>query len=396
MRGTAGVWAVVALCLVACGSDEKPDSPHEHADAGAPDAGPPEPCNGATALTKAELLAAGPYEVGLVDLPLVDESRTTAANGSEPEKPSRDLPTKVWYPTDGGKLAAGGPFPLIVWGHGLSSTNGEVQWLAEHLATKGYVFAAPQHPLSTQYTTDPQRDLANTPGDFSFVIDTLLEKSAATGDKLHGAIDAARIVAGGFSNGAATAAITTFHPDLRDARVTALVALALAGGFYGPELLASRDVPWLEVHGDYDAFSPYDPHATTLRTNPHAPFWQATILKGSHTGFSQVGQTLDQPDELGCTFDSRRGDPVVDYEAIGGAEAGFVIPPPATPDDAITCAHKNLPDTLTGKEQTDIARQVVTAFLGMHVGPEAERDGSCAFLLEKVETPDSAFTLFAR
>jgi dienelactone hydrolase len=384
----------VALCLIACGSDAKKAAD----DTGEPDASSTAPCHGATALTKEELLADGPHEVALVDLPLVDESRTTEANGGHPEQPTRSLPTKVWFPADGsGKLAAGGPFPLIVWGHGLSSSNDENRWLAEHLATHGYVFAAPQHPLSNQSTTEPKRDLGNTPRDFSFVIDSLLAKNMAADDALYGAIDPDRVVAGGFSNGAATATITTFHPELRDARIKALVALVLAGGFYGPELLGSRDVPWLEVHGKLDAFQPYDPQATTLQENARAPFWQATILKGSHTGFSQVAQDLDQPDELGCAFDEHRGDPIPDYEEIGGTEVGFVLPPPPLPDGAITCANTDpLPDTLTGREQTDIARQVVTAFLAMHVGPEAGRDAACAFLAEKVATPDSSFTLFAR
>jgi dienelactone hydrolase len=398
MRGTAA-WAVLALGLAACGGDDKgSDAPDEQMDAGLPDAGGGESCETATALTEAELLARGPHEAALIDLPLVDESRTTAANGSEPEMPTRSLPTKVWFPAAaGGGLAAGGPFPLIVWGHGLASSNAEATWLAEHLASHGYVFAAPQHPLGNLSTPEPARDLTNTPGDFSFVIDTLLAKSAAAGDTLEGAIDAERIVAGGYSNGAATATIATFHAELRDARVKALVAVALAGGFYGPELLASREVPWLEVHGELDAFSPVDPHATTLRTNASAPFWQALIPKGTHTGFSQVGQTLAQPDRLGCSFDEQRGDPVIDYEALGGTEAGFVLPPPPLPEGAITCADTDpLPESLTGKQQTDIARQVITAFLAMHVGPPGERASACAYLAAKVSAPDDSFTLFER
>jgi dienelactone hydrolase len=394
MKVRARSGAALALGLWACGSDRVAEQEATEQF----DAAVSESCGGATPLTPDELLRTGPHGVRTLELRLVDESRPTSANGAQPALDSRSLPTRVWFPGEGDALAAGGPFPLVVWSHSLASSNQDVVWLAEHLASRGYVVAAPLFPLSSVNAEAPTNaDLPNQPGDISFVIDSLLARSTSRGESLHAAIDAERIAVAGFSLGAATTILVTFLESLRDPRIKAAVSLASASGFYGKKLLGSRKVPLLALHGEFDAFAPYNPHATSLRENASAPFWLGTIVRGTHTGFSQAGIHLDQPDELACSFDSLRTDMTPLYQALGGREAGFVIPLPALPPGAITCATADpLPSSISGERQLQLSRLLVTAFLTMHLGPEEERDAACAFLHQAVREADDSFTLIAR
>src|SRR2546428_3435852 len=97
----------------------------------------------------------GPYGVGETSLVLVDASRPTMPNGSFPGAPDRTLPTAVWYPTapdtsgpDATLASNGRPFPLVVFGHALGSYNRQSTFLTTHLASHGYIVAAPAFPLS--------------------------------------------------------------------------------------------------------------------------------------------------------------------------------------------------------------------------------------------------------
>src|SRR5262249_56793088 len=73
-----------------------------------------------------------------------------------PGAPERSLPTAVWYPTapdaggpDAALASEGRPFPLIVFGHALGSYDSQSTFLTTHLATHGYIVAAPTFPLSS-------------------------------------------------------------------------------------------------------------------------------------------------------------------------------------------------------------------------------------------------------
>jgi predicted dienelactone hydrolase len=103
-------------------------------------------CRDVPPRTSSELLAPGPYAVGQTTLTFVDTSRRTAASGPCAELPARTLVTEVWFPatSPGGALldASGAPYPLIVHSHGLSDLRTGEEYLAEHLASWGYVVAS--------------------------------------------------------------------------------------------------------------------------------------------------------------------------------------------------------------------------------------------------------------
>ncbi len=111
-------------------------------------------------------------------LDLVDRSRETPPSGVFPGAPERRLPTLVTYP----KRAAG-PLPLLVASHNLGGAPESLGYLAAHLASHGFVVAAPTFPLtslssSTGVGFDPS-DIPQQPGDVSFVIDRLLAGGGA-------------------------------------------------------------------------------------------------------------------------------------------------------------------------------------------------------------------------
>src|SRR5262245_34754190 len=135
-----------------------------------------EHCAGVVVPTSAQLAAPGPRAVGVRTFAFVDGGRPTPPNGSFPGAPTRTLTTEVWYPAtapgrDTALDMAGAPYPLVVHSHGfLDGRTGEA-YLAQHLASRGYVVAAPDYPLSNGGAPGGPTfaDVANQPGDWSFV-----------------------------------------------------------------------------------------------------------------------------------------------------------------------------------------------------------------------------------
>ena len=121
----------------------------------------------------------------------------------------RRIPVDVYW-----SKAATADKPTILFSHGLGSVRTDLRYLAEHLASHGYVVAALEHPGSNETNTNaamagkspllaPQEFL-DRPKDISFVLDELT-KLNETDDNLQGkmAIDPSVII--GYSFGGVTA-----------------------------------------------------------------------------------------------------------------------------------------------------------------------------------------------
>jgi len=141
----------------------------------------------------------GPYGVGMQVMTFVDESRG-----------DWEVDTYIWYPVDKtkgtplryGSLVlkdappdrSGAPYPLIVYSHGWLGVPGEWPKAIEHLASHGYVVAAPQH-----HDTQPFRyELVDRPLDILVVLDGL---AAITEGDLTGMIDTDNVGLMGFAQG---------------------------------------------------------------------------------------------------------------------------------------------------------------------------------------------------
>lgn len=233
--------------------------------------------------------------VGVKTLTLLDDSRSTAANGSCAELPSRTLMTSVYYPAAAGTPAgeaqpdatpdtADGPYPLIVFAHGFSATADTYKDLLEHWAAAGYVVAAPTFPLSSG--TSPcgavAGDVVNQPQDMSFVITSVLDDARAEGAPLSGLVDAKHIGAAGHSNGGITTYGLVGNTKLRDKRIDAAAILAGTAQKYpeGTYDLAHMP-PVLFVHGTDDSLVPYSAAQSGFNA-ARGPKGLLSITNGDH------------------------------------------------------------------------------------------------------------------
>jgi dienelactone hydrolase len=207
--------------------------------------------------------AAGSTSVATTTMTFVDTSRSTPPWDGMPSKPSRTLVTTIWYPARAsGSVAAGGngPYPLIVFAHGLGGSPQDYRQLLTAWAAAGYVVAAPLFPLSSSQTPGGPDggDIGNQPGDMSFVIGRVLNASDAANGPLSGLVDPNEIGAAGHSNGAITTLGLVANSCCFDPRVKAAVVMAgttegLGRGSY--EL--AKAPPLLVVSDVHDGLVPY-------------------------------------------------------------------------------------------------------------------------------------------
>ena len=96
-----------------------------------------------------------------------------------------------------------GPFPLIMFSHGLSGHPDKFTKLFSVWADAGFAIAAPAFPLTNDHVANSNSnvaDVAQQPGDVSFVLDKVLALDRQPGSRLFHAIDEHRIGAGGLSH----------------------------------------------------------------------------------------------------------------------------------------------------------------------------------------------------
>ncbi len=239
----------------------------------------------------------GTYAVGSVEDTVVDDTRTTPAQGAQEELPERTLPVLVLYPAEGdpgdGEATADapaepGPWPLVVFSHGLGGTGPAYAATLRVWASAGYVVVAPTYPLSAAGSpAGPQApDLANQPDDVSVLIDWALDRP--DGDPLAGTVDPERVGISGHSLGGFTSLGAGYNPCCRDERIDAVAEWA---GSYVPGLGGPDDPeggpavedgpPLLIVHGDADGTVPYD-RAAAVAEEVGPPWWLVTLVGGEH------------------------------------------------------------------------------------------------------------------
>ncbi|MBT4521438.1 MAG: hypothetical protein HOC23_15675 [Halieaceae bacterium] len=324
-------------------------------------------------------LQPGPLTVLQYDQTFIDPSRPTAANGDYAGEAARSMEGTVWHPGSADK----GPYPLIVYSHGFTSNRMGGAYLAEQLASLGYVVVAVNYPLTNfEAPGGPNvKDVVNQPADISFLIDTLIEASKTSGEVLEGMVDETRIGVTGISLGGMTTTLVSFHPDMRDPRIGAALSIAGPTATFTEVFFTHAKLPFLMLAGDIDALVPYASNAAPVPAKV-AGGELITVSGASHTGFAGPAAPLrwmNNPDALGCWMVMNRIGEAPDqswHNLLGAPELGIDYDAKAG-----LCEVEPLPEAMNVLRQQMITSVVVSSFFQSHFAPTGKvREAAQEFL----------------
>ncbi|QLE50710.1 alpha/beta hydrolase [Nostoc sp. C057] len=265
----------------------------------------------------------GTAQVKILNLSLNDQKR------------QRKIPVDIYWSND-----ATANKPLIVFSHGLGSVRTDLRYLAEHLASHGYVVAALEHPGSNedninsalQGKTRPVKpqEFLNRPQDVSFVLDELEKLNQTANHPLQGKLATMNAMVVGYSFGGGTAlalaggelqlerlkqrckknlailslgeamqCIAQELPEntyqLRDTRIKQAIALnPTTSLIYGETGLTKVQIPTLVLAGSADKTTPALTEQIVGFDKIPSPKWLVGIVGGTHLSVKDPSKTMDQ------------------------------------------------------------------------------------------------------
>lgn len=325
-------------------------------------------------------LQAGDYDVSYFDVSLVDDTRPTQANADFAGAAFRELKTRIWHPEP-----IHGRSPLVIYSHGFMSTRTGGSYLAEHLASHGYIVAAMDYPLTNFDAPGGPlvKDVVNQPDDIRFLLDQFLSWNQQSGHQFYAAIDPHSIAVMGLSLGGMTSTMAAFHPQLRDPRIAAAISIAGPSYVFAPRFYAQSRVPYMMIASPIDALVNYEDNAASLPEQvPGSTL--VSIDDASHTGFAAMAEWLrwfDNPDRIGC-YQVKQGlqkSEGEDWSAeIGRIEDGVLYG-----KQPRLCEQDPLPVAMNPVRQHWLTTAAVFAFFEAQFAlSEQRRDEARHFLLE--------------
>ncbi|MBC1222260.1 alpha/beta hydrolase [Nostoc sp. UCD121] len=265
----------------------------------------------------------GTAQVKILNLSLNDQKR------------DRKIPVDIYWSND-----ATANKPLIVFSHGLGSVRTDLRYLAEHLASHGYVVAALEHPGSNedninsalQGKTRPVKpqEFLNRPQDVSFILDELEKLNQTANHSLQGKLATTNAMVVGYSFGGGTAltlaggelqlerlkqrckknlailslgeamqCIAQELPEntyqLRDTRIKQAIALnPTTSLIYGETGLTKVQIPTLVLAGSADKTTPALTEQIVGFDKIPSPKWLVGIVGGTHLSVKDPSKTMDQ------------------------------------------------------------------------------------------------------
>ncbi|MEH2376927.1 alpha/beta hydrolase [Nostoc sp.] len=251
------------------------------------------------------------------------------------QKRHRQIPVDIYWST-----AATANKPVIVLSHGFASVRTDLRYLAEHLASHGYVVAALEHPGSNQANINsalqgktrvmkPQEFL-DRPQDISFVLDELEKLNQTANHPLQGKLATRNAMVIGHSFGGGTALeiagaqlqlerlkqrckknLTSFSEgevmqciaqelpensyQLRDIRIKQAIALnPTTFLMFGETGLTKVQVPTLVLASSADKTTPALTEQIAGFDKIPSPKWLVGIVGGTHLSVKDPKTTLDQ------------------------------------------------------------------------------------------------------
>lgn len=249
------------------------------------------------------------------------------------EARNRDVPYLIRYPSEGA-----GPFPVVIFSHGLGGSARGAPYYGDHLASHGYVVVYVQHPGSdtavwkgvlkpgSPFAVESidvpalARSIANPRitldrlGDIPFALHEIEAINTAPGP-LHGRIDTTREGMSGHSFGAVTTQamagqVFANGVSLPRAPFKAFLAMSPSADAKGDDerAFAGFDRPFLFMTGTKDDFSlrPTDTDVAKKRLRPYeamkgAPASLVVMTGGDHMVFSgrqESGRSLPKDERF--------------------------------------------------------------------------------------------------
>ena len=356
------------------------------------------------------------HGVGVMVERFIDHTRSTPAHHGEPALPSRTLTTSIWYPaairasatpeSNAQSDTGGGPYPLIVFSHGLGTVPREYESLLSTWAAAGFVVAAPRFPLTSLGTPGgvDTADVYSQPGDVSFVISVMLLASAAHSGPLSGMISPNEVGVAGHSEGAITT-LGFFNTCCRDPHVKAAAVFSGDPEQYPfGHYVFDGQPPMLVVHGTKDGFLPYGQMVSVFNKQKGSKVLLSLIganhgnwMQSRSKWFTSVARTstdffrryLDGSEQAGerIFHDAQPGVTAVHY-APGPGQSLTVTPPPTprTRRHAYLTPSKKLADgqTVTVRWMGYLPGNVVNV-----VECSGNTETDCDFATARILVPDA-------
>lgn len=296
-------------------------------------------------LAIAPLFNQQPLQVSLpfdASQPGIAQVQVLQYNWNDQER-NRKIPVDIYWST-----SATAAKPVIVFSHGLGSVRTDLRYLAQHLASHGYVVAALEHPGSNQTNTyfgfqgknrllKPQEFLER-PQDISFVLDELAKINQTADSPLAGKLATNNVMIVGYSFGGGTALalagaelqldklkqrcqqnLTYFSlgetaqcvaqelPQnnylLRDTRIKQAIALSPTTSLmFGDTGLTKVQIPTLILANSADKTTPALTEQVVGFQKIPAPKWLVGVLGGTHLSVKDPSTTLDQAGQPNTPF----------------------------------------------------------------------------------------------
>jgi predicted dienelactone hydrolase len=290
----------------------------------------------------------GPHSVGVMTIETSSEGRVlpielwypARASDSEPVVypvmlgPLRltDIPSPLGAVRDAPVELSGAPHPVVLFSHGSGGMRTQSVYLTEHLASHGFVVAAPDHVGNTiaEQVNDSGLSLPEAarvrPLDISRTLDALLERSASD-PALAGSADAERVGVAGHSFGGYTALrlagatvdvealiaecttsaaifctgwqdMMQFPESARDTRMIAALSQAPGGAVVmnagGNDGFAAVEIPTMIQGGMTDDTTPFEAESRVPFERVSGPSWLIGLANAGHFTFSNGCEILER------------------------------------------------------------------------------------------------------
>ena len=177
-----------------------------------------------------------------------------------------------------------GPYPLVLFSHGYAGYRDQSTFLTTHLATWGFVVAAPDllaRGLASVFGQKPPAPMTDTQV-LRATVDLMKSENTRAGGVLAGRVDAAKLAVVGHSAGGFDAIQFGAQPD-----VAVYVALAAGGAADSGSPVVPPNKPSLYIVGADDAVVPAADVALTYRA-ARAPKRSVVIGRSGHLVFTDL------------------------------------------------------------------------------------------------------------